>query len=320
MAVAGTTRESGCESSVAKREITFVVRCAGERTAFDAVKVLKGQLGCGADEQVHAIEERPFAEAVRRTLELGIESGRAFTVGMDADVLLLADGVERLSRLCGSMTPETYSLAGLTLCRFFGGLCFRGVHVYRSEHLKPALGLIGVHTPGGAHPDLKPETAVVEAMQARGFGFGALPIPLGIHDYEQYYRHIYLKMRLRARRQLEVDVGDKDAAPFREACRVRGERGERDFEVALWGLDDGAADSRRRVDAGAAPVPRNYDWNREWPEFDARMRAAGLEEKTAVTETGMAGNAERVLADHDVARDGRTPEWIRRAVAVRRAA
>jgi hypothetical protein len=295
----------------APTDLTFILRTAGERTAHASAAELKRQLGPDADRLVTVIHERPFSAAVRRTLEIGLDARRPFTIGLDADVLLASDGVARLCSLCAAMTPGTYSLAGLTLCRFSGGYCFRGVHLYRTELLEQALPLVGVHTPGGADPDLKPETAVVNAMQARGHGFGALPVPLGIHDYEQLYRHIYLKMRLRARRQLEIDTGENDAAPFREHCRLHAERGDHDFTVALWGLDDGTADSRAR--ASSSPAPANYDWYAPQPELDARLLAAGLAEKPGL-DTDTHTLADRLMAAHDTATDGRSPEWIRRAL------
>lgn len=315
------------------RDLTFIIRSAGERTLAACESILRAQLRrAGGDaDQVSVVAERPFSRAVRRTIQAGLLAGRPFVVGMDADVLLSSRGLANMLRACAAMKPGTFSLAGLVLCRFFGGYCFRGVHIYRREHLAPAVELVGVATPGGPDPDLKPETAVVEAMKARGYGFEALPLPLGVHDYEQHYRHIYLKMRLRARRQLEIDFREGGVQDLIDVCE-RGARGAgadagagvadrsgSDFVVARWGLEDGTADAARKR-AGDTGVPGCYDWFAPVPEFDRRMEELGWREKPPMDPSSAKERADRVMAAHDVATDGRTPGWIRDHLLGRRAA
>lgn len=298
-------------------DMTFVVRAAGERTESASVALLRAQvLAAGGDpaSQVRVIHERPFSAAVGRTLEVGLEHARPFVVGMDADVLLgdarAGQGVQALARLAAGMTPECFSTVGLMLCRFFGGYCFRGVHVYQSRHLEQARGLLGRRIPGGPDPALKPETALVEAMKAEGYAFSALPVVLGVHDFEQSYRHIYLKMRLRARRELEIDGGDQGLSGFVQYCRERAAGGESDFTVALWGLEDGAADSKQRSARAAVGEP---DWFAPSPEFERRLREHAMSEKRPLgaSASDAAMLAERALAAHDWASDHRTPRWIR---------
>jgi hypothetical protein len=291
-------------------DMTFVVRAAGERTEPASIALLRGQIAAAGGHpaaQVQVIHERPFSAAVGKTLEVGLRHARPYVVGIDADVLLAPRGVHALADLAAAMSPETYSAVGLMLCRFFGGLCFRGVHVYQSRHLEQARGLLGRRTPGGPDPALKPETALVEAMKAEGYSFTAQPVVLGIHDYEQSFRHIYLKMRLRARRELEIDGGESGLRAFTTLCRKRAALGEHDFTVALWGLEDGAADSRR---AAGRPADE-LDWFAPWPDFDRRLRDAGLTEKPALPADNAADLVARVLAAHRWDGDDRTPGWIR---------
>lgn len=305
-------------------DLTFIVRSAGERTTAACVSTLRAALGDspggGNGDQVRVIAERPFSAAVRRTMELGIAAERPFVVGIDADILLASRGLDSLRAMAGAMTPDTFSVVGLMLCRFFGGYCFRGVHVYRREHLAQALTLIGQATPGGPDPALKPETAIVEAMKARGHPFAALPLVIGVHDFEQSFLHIYLKMRLRARREIEIDgvgAGGRGGGgfhAFRRYCQDRADSGEPDFRVALWGLDDGADESR------AAAPPAEYDWFAPWPRFHELMRSAGLLEKPALAPHAAAGIADRIIAGHRLDSDVRTPAWIRERLLPRAAA
>jgi hypothetical protein len=284
-------------------DLTFVVRCAGERTAPAAIDLLRNQvdaLGGDADAQVLPVSQRPFVNAVRATFERGLAAHRPWTIGIDADVLLMSDGVTRLAALCDQAGPEVFTITTLVHCRFFGGYCFRGIHAYPTHLLDQARSLIG---PSNAAESLRPETAVVNAMMARGYTMSGPPMPVGLHDFEQSFRHIYLKMRLRARRELGDEPG-KTTTDYFEFVRARIHE-HPDFLVASWGLDDGRADAL----SGAAPA--HYDWDAPYPELDARLAAAGLSEKPPLNPASCRSLAERTMQAHDAAADRRTPKWIR---------
>lgn len=285
-------------------DLTFVVRAAGERTAPAATALLRtlvARAGGDAAGQVTVVEERPFVNAVRRTLEIGLEAGRPWVVGMDADVLLLPDAIERLGRLCAGATERTYTITTLVLCRFFGGFCFRGIHLYPRRLLGEALPLVG---PSGAAASLRPETAVVQAMLARGYEMQGPPVPVGVHDFEQHLRHVYVKMRLRARRET-ADDGGRGFAAYRAFVAGRANAGEPDFTVALWGLDDG------RVDSLHPDAPAQYDWAEQADALAPRLAAAGLGERPPLPPSHGASVALGAISAHDFSADGRTPKWIR---------
>lgn len=287
------------------RDITFVVRAAGERTLAAALATLRDQVlaAGGSEEQVRVVNERPFAAAVRRTLEIGAGAGRPWAVGMDADVLLTSRGVDHLRAMCAGAKPDTFTVTGLMLCKFYGGFVFRGVHVYRGALLERAVGLLGQRTPGGPDPELKPESAVVHAMAAVGHGYEGVPRVLAAHDFEQSFLHVYLKMRLRARRE----AAEGDVAGLTAFCRRAAERGDDDFRVALWGIEDGVRD-------GAAGRTGGYDWFARWPEFERRMDGHGPREKPSLAAGVGPGYADRAVAAHDWAGDDRTPRWVREAL------
>lgn len=308
MTTHGTPAPQHRSGEVAIDDVQFIMRSAGERTAGAALELLHAQLGPRAAGRACVISERPFSRAVRRTLEIGAESGRAWTVGIDADVLLMSDGVEKLLTMCRTAKPGSFTVTGLMLCRFYGGFVFRGVHCYRSGLLATAAGLVGVRAAGGPDPESKPESAVVHAMARHGHGYEGHPVVLAVHDYEQSLRHIYLKLRQRARR--EVAGGDVEA--LRRYCAERA-AADRDFEVALWGIEDGVVDAHHTRSA-------EMDWFAAWPEFDARMDARGWAEKTALPASIMRGYADRVVASHDLSTDTRTPRWIAEHLTRRAAA
>lgn len=294
-------------------DMLLVIRGAGERTeaACEAiVRRLVTAAGGNPASQMVVVRERPFSKAVRATLELGRDGGRAWVIAIDADVLLLDDAIERLQWVCACADGAAFAITPLLLCKFYGGICCKGVHVYPQRLLGRAIGLI---EQSGSAEDLKPESAVVRAMGEKGFRAQGPPVVVGVHDYEQSFRHIYLKARLRARRE----AGDPEADSFQF---VRGLAGaDADMLVASWGMQDG------RADATGRDAPNQYSWDEEYPELEARMRAHGIREKPAWNEDAT-GYAERVIGSHDLARDARTPVWIRerfgfagdRATALRR--
>lgn len=281
-------------------DMTFIIRSAGERTLGASAGVLRtlvDRAGGRPDEQVTIVAERPFAAAVKRTFEIGLEGKRPWVVGMDADVLLLSDAVERIGSLCAAADGAVYSIASLVLCRFFGGFCFRGIHMYPRRHLAQALAVAD-----SVRDELRPESAIARVLEPRGLKGWGPPVPIGVHDYEQYLKHVYLKMRLRGRREM-VDGGQAAVDTAAASVGAREHDGP-DMLAAQWGLTDGAMDAR------SANAPAHYDWSAEYPEFSARLARHGLTERSPMCETGL-GIAERVIAAHDFSADQRTPDWIR---------
>ena len=141
---------------------------------------------------------------------------------------------------------------------------------------------------------LRPETAVQRAMTDRGFPKRYLAHAVGVHDYEQFYRHLYLKAKLRAR-------NDEDRARIATGLRERA-AGEPDAMGSLWGFEDAAEET---------DPPAEYDWDADLPALDARLASAGLTERGAFSAGDAVGYAERVLARHAYASDTVTAGWIR---------
>lgn len=289
------------------QDLTFVVRSAGERTRDAALRVLASQitaLGGDPSAQITNVEAKPFVNAVRATYEIGLASGRPWVVGMDADVLLLSDGVGRLMRLCDAAAPDAFTLTTLVLCKFFGGFCFRGIHLYPRRLLAEALPLI---EESKAAESLRPETAVVQAMVARGYRLEGPPEPVGVHDFEQSFRQIYLKMLLRGRREMSDD-GGRGYGAYLAFLQDLAKR-DADGLVASWGLADGASDASR------ADAPAHYPWDAEYPRLDERLRAFRIREKPALQAHAAAEIADAIIAAHPFATDIRTPAWIRERFA-----
>jgi hypothetical protein len=268
-----------------------------------AVNHLKALVVCeGGDaaSQVHIVSEKPFAKAVRRTFEIGLDERRPWVIGIDADVLLLSDGLARLGNICATADGSVFTIASLVLCKFYGGFCFMGIHCYPRRLLDKGLSVV---RDGAA--SLRPESAVAKALESQGLRAFAPPVPIGIHDFEQWHRHIYVKMRLRGRRWAADGGAGSDTAYADHLGFVeRRARTDADYLVAFWGLRDGYADAAR---PGA---PSQYDWDGHFPEYNERLLSTRLSEKPAWPCAAL-GLAECVMATHDYMGDNRTPRWIR---------
>lgn len=268
-------------------ELTFVVRAAGERTEAACIAQLRDQLP--SVDQLVVLRERPFSRAVVRTFETGIEGGRPWLIAVDADLLFLDDAVERAREICGKMAPEAFCATPLFLCGTIGGFGSRGLHCYRASLLDEALGLTEK-----LDPDLRPESRYYDAMRARGHTREVYAKVLGLHEYEQSYRHIYLKSLLRARKDTDADV-------FRASLQERASSNT-DAMIALWAFEDAEQDR---------DGPLEYDWSAPLPRFDARMHEAGIAEKSELTIGDVQGLALREILGHDYRSDTTTEPWVR---------
>lgn len=267
-------------------ELTIVVRAAGERTEGACVEIMSR--GLADPEQCTLIHEKPFSRAVRRTLEIGRESGRAWLIAVDADLLPLSDVLLRVREICGKMTPDAYCATPLFLCNTIGGLATRGLHIYRASLLDEALRC----APNELEP-LRPESAIQDAMSAKGYTRECYAKIFGLHEFEQSYRHVYIKSLLRARKEHDL------SALVDRLTRIADR--STDAIVALWAIED----------AQEGAQPSEYDWSAAYPRFDERMRSHGLREKQTLSIEHIDDFVRSTIRAHDFVNDRTTLPWIR---------
>jgi len=239
-------------------DVSLIIRAAGERTEEACRRLAERQVGAG---NVVVLHEKPFSRAVMRSLEVGIEAGRPWTVLLDADILLAPGDVDAIVARIADTPDDTYLVLGRTLCKFHGGSIPGGLKAVRTSLLDEALA-----TTRAQEGSLLPEAALNHAMAARGNALARVPDIWGIHDYEQSYRHIFLKMVARARKSSRE-------APMLLARAEELSGSDPDFRVAAWGLRVGLAA------AGDPGAPREYDWENDFPEFELMLKEAGLSPK-----------------------------------------
>ena len=128
-------------------------------------------------------------------------------------------------------------------------------------------------------------------MREAGYGTVRMPDVWGIHDCEQSYRHIFIKMVLRARKLPRE-------APMLLARAEELSGDDPDFRVAAWGLRVGLAA------AGDPGAPSEYDWEKDFPEFELMLREAGLSPKPPLDVERALRLPEEILAGEPIRTTG----------------
>lgn len=174
-------------------DVTVIVRECGERTSERCMELLRAL--CGRDD-VTRIGAADFTTVLRRSLEAGLAAGRRWTLCIDADVLPLP-ALAALVSGARHLEHDVFAVQGLVLDKLL--LCRRpaGNHLYRTRYLERALPLVG-------HGQVRPETAMIQAMAARGYGLYQARTVIGLHDHEQYLSDLYGKAWLHGHKHAQL--------------------------------------------------------------------------------------------------------------------
>lgn len=206
--------------------VVVIIRTVGERTSSWCRRLVQMELP-GAP--VYTVSERPFSKTLRRSYEVGLRTGAAWTLCIDGDLLVAQGALTAL--LCTAHSPSNrhvFEIQGLVVDKLFGVRRPAGNHLYRTALLARAVDLIPAE-----NTSLRPESDTILAMARRGYPWIQLEQVVGIHDYEQYYRDIYMKVYLQARKFRRF----KDTV----LERWNNALGDRDFEVAQRAWTDSEA-------------------------------------------------------------------------------
>lgn len=249
-------------------DVFVVVREAGERTAGAARALAAAELGADA---VTTIREVPFAAALRRGLELGVEAGRAWTLCLDADVLLRPGGIAALVAAAEAerrAEPRLLGASGHVADTLLGQVRVAGNSLYRTEHLPRTLASGEFH----AHKR-RPETHLKRVMERAGHPWRIVEPRIGLHDDEQYFRDVFRTVFAHNRKHARF-------MPYAARYWARTAPGNPDHRVALWSLriaemiDDYAPRPGPGVDENVAIDVRQFA-----PDLAALLTPAGMAEK-----------------------------------------
>lgn len=167
-------------------DMTCIVRSIGERTTELCVKLLErafsGAIKCTV------LEAKPFSEALRQSLSIGLAKARPWTFIVDADVLVSSHALAILPSLADTMPPDGFMLHASVWDKFFCRYRRAGNRLYRTELLEQALPLIPANG-----SSMRPERDMCYRMQGNGYKMFKSYHIIGLHDYEQYYIDILRK-------------------------------------------------------------------------------------------------------------------------------
>jgi len=280
-------------------DVYIVVRTSGERTTDLCVELLAAQAG---RERVQLIREAPLSATVRRTSEIGIDAGCKWTLAVDADVLLLPDGVRRFVDAAERLPESYFSCDCLLKDRLFGGPRDVGAHIYRTALLPRALEAGAV-----AKKSHRPETQIRRMMRALGHETETANAIVGLHDYEQWRRDYYRKGFVHAQKF-------RGHIPIFLPMWLRLAATDPDFAAVVAGAQDGLRE------AGYARTDI-----RQFAGLSLAERLPGVEELCELS-SGMHCDVERIfsqaeaqaefasyLAAHE--RSRRSREWRRNFAA-----
>jgi hypothetical protein len=208
-------------------DVCVVIRSTGERTEELCRHVAVQQV---SEENVVVVHKNPFARAVIRTFEVGLDFNLPWTIALDADVILCQGAVAEIIAQAEARNDRAFMINMKVLDKFAGGAMHRGVHMYRTMLFERARKLVPLD-----ERTTRAESYTVRKMEAAGYPFVQTEVLVGIHEYEQYYRDIYAKRLFRAHKvQYET--------PFILRRCLRWGLKDQDFWIAAWGLVDGFQD------------------------------------------------------------------------------
>ncbi len=164
-------------------DVTIIVRECGERTTETCVRLLQKIF---PSQPVFRIKAQPFIVTLRRSLEKGLSERRPWTLCIDADVLPLPE-LGHLLNEAKALPDDVFEIQGLVFDKLLAAPRAAGNHLYRTRLIEQALPLIP------ASANLRPETAMIEAMAANGFSCHQSRIWVGLHDFEQFYGDLFAK-------------------------------------------------------------------------------------------------------------------------------
>jgi hypothetical protein len=205
------------------QDLAIVIRSAGERTLEVCYNLIVSQCGCS----IEIVKERPFESALRKSYEIGIQQNSAWTMTVDADVMLCKGAVRALLAAAEAMPRRYFQLQGRIYDNITGLYRRAGLRIYRTSLLAKAVTMIP--SPGD---EIRPEQFVTTRMQELNYPARNIGYVAGLHDYEQYYRDLYRKAFVHAHKY-------RDLVPtIIQRCNEL-KRDDQDFLIIFRGLQDG---------------------------------------------------------------------------------
>jgi hypothetical protein len=171
--------------------IGCIIRSVGERTEKLCIDSVKRHL---AEDSIHMIRNvKPFSSALDRMFEIAIENDYDWYFGLDADVILVKDWLDKLNTVVSNLDRDCYRIDFPVKDRFLDKITYAGTHFYNHRFTREAQKMLE-----RTRNDNKPEGNIRHLMSQKEHL--EKDVCLGYHGFEQYRRDIFARFALRYKR------------------------------------------------------------------------------------------------------------------------
>jgi len=206
--------------------LTVVIRSIGERTENKCYQLIEKQI---SKRNIFIVRKTPFTESIKESFKIAIEEKRKWLLCIDADILVRENVINDLLEIAEKEDSKTFVMKGNILDKFIDSPRNAGNHLYKTKYLKEAITEIPL-----SKDAIRPESAMIEKMENRGYKHKKWDIFVGIHDFEQYYEDIYRKLFVHGKKHFNRIIDGK----ILEGWKVFSEI-DLDYLVAIEGFKDG---------------------------------------------------------------------------------
>lgn len=205
-------------------DVSVIIRTVGERTQKACYDIVACQV---PKDQISFVSEVPFAKTLKKSLELGIEKDRKWTLCIDADVLLKHSAISDLIKIGETQPENVVEIQGGVLDKFFFGPRPAGNHLYKTQHLVRALEVIE-----DFNSNIRPEHTMLNRLAEQGLVWKNINVVVGLHDFEQSNFDIFRKCVVQAHKH------SYHIQKLYERWSIYQNQ-DLDFKIALAGLGTG---------------------------------------------------------------------------------
>ena len=166
-----------------RKDFLVVVRSNGERTT-DLVRLALEMQGV-PQEDTYLLSEKPLFRATKKMFELAITSGKTWLISIDSDVVPTQKFVSQLISYAEAADSNFIEGHGYVLDKFFDMPRCVGNRIYRVASLPQIMSELDNVT-----TEIRPEAALMRFARSQGMTSNNIPMIVGYHDYNQFYRDI----------------------------------------------------------------------------------------------------------------------------------
>lgn len=224
-----------------------VVRHIHERSLPITLESLRSQAL-----HITLVNEYPFIEAVKKSLYIGARSRAKYLLIVDGDIILFHDSVGLIREVMEREMGKIENLYKVTFSVWdkVRGMSKVGCHAIVNRYSSAIYDLFK-EIPYDPR-DTRPETHAYDLVNPPEFeSVRCLDKIVGVHEFEQYYRHIYIK---HFNRIVKSKQENRDSLMARLSQWELMHPEDPDFRIALEGCKDGLRGSSVITDANRYPA------------------------------------------------------------------